>query len=334
MWIVEAVDVFEDGHLSAAARLVEHGTHQLKKQTPPFPGTQEKPVLLVAMPHITLHQASYFDLKPDQAVTFSAANPVRAATLPAGQKLYRVFGGQIAKAKGAFWAPEPPAKDATEGDWRSLNAVEPIWNAGTHVAEMTIQEDCTLQTWFGEIGSQPARSEKGIIKDWWLVGGGQQYFLQSWTPAFDDAVTIKTLGNTPWSDAFLHKTTMPKTEIAINFTPSEGNLAVGAHAHVSVLSNLTDALRLVAKSADDMDAASTMAEAANTVASFANILLADVEQDPKAVEAAIRANLHLGRHIEIDPTLAHASKAIEALQTVIHHAATISHHPKRNATTT
>ncbi len=308
--------------------LVEFGRHQLKKRTPPFPGARENPILRLPMPHITLSEASYFDLKPDQTVTFSAANPVRAVTLAAGQKLYRVFGGQIASANGAFWAPDPPAKDATEGDWRSLNAVELIWNAGTHVAEMTIREGCTLQTWFGEIGSQPARSDKGVIKDWWLVGGGQQYFLQFWTSACDDAVTIKTLGNTPWSDALLHKPMMPKTEIVIDFVRSEENDGVKAHAHVSVLCNLTDALRTVAKSAGDKDAAATMAEAANFVASFANILLADVQNDPKAVEVAIRSNLHLGRHIQIDPRLPHASKAINALQTVIHHAATISHHPK------
>ncbi|WP_296418142.1 hypothetical protein [Pseudooctadecabacter sp.] len=295
--------------------------------TPPFPGARKDPMLLIGMRSIELKEAGYFDLAPSQTVTYSAARPIHAMTLTEGDKLYRVFGGQNkAKAKGGFWAPEAPAKDETEGEWRSTNAVEPVWNAGTHVAELTVKKGCTLQTWFGEIESQPAMNDESeAIPGWWLVGGGPQYFCQSWTEAFGDAVTIKTLGNTPWSTAKEDTPAMPDTEVAIAAQIGDLDTRVEAFAHVATVLRLVDSLRAIASATQDTDEAAHMAAAANTVATSANTLLGNVDKDPQAVDLAIRSNLHLGRFIDIDPAQPNGHAAIGALDAVVRNAAAINH---------
>ncbi|WP_439141181.1 hypothetical protein [Pseudooctadecabacter sp.] len=294
--------------------------------TPPFPGAQKDPMLLIGMRSIELKEDGYFTLAPSQTVTYSAARPVHAMTLNAGDKLYRVFGGKNkAKAKGGFWAPEPPAKDDTEGDWRATNAVEPAWNAGTHVAQLTVKEDCTLQTWFGEIESQPALTDDNkTIDGWWLVGGGQQYFCQFWTKEFDAAVTVETLGNTPWSTAKAAAPAMPAKEVAVVAKVGDLDTNVEAFAHIAALSHLADSLRAVASATDNEDEAAHMAEAANNMANTANVLLSEVDNDPIAVDLGIRSNLGLARYIDIDPAQPNAEAAIGALNAVIHNAAAIN----------
>ena len=117
------------------------------------PGAKKKPMLLLGLPPKTLKAPGYFDLEGNEAKNFTDASP---ETLATGRTLYRVFGGGAGKI-GGYWSPAPPAPNMTEGEWRSENAVELAWNAGTTVVSMTITANNGLQCWTGGIESQPAR---------------------------------------------------------------------------------------------------------------------------------------------------------------------------------
>lgn len=297
----------------------------------PFPGAKKNPMLLIGMPHIELKKPSYFDLAPDQTVTYSAAQKVTPTTLTAGQKLYRVYGGP-AKAAGGFWAPSAPGANESEGDWRGSNAVEPHWNAGTHIVEMTVNAGQQVQTWMGEIESQPALDNTDkAIKDWWLVGGGTQYFFQFWTPAFKNGVTLKPLGGTPWADpravAAVTSGQMPKDTLNLDAKATDLNPQEPIEAHVVAVETLATALRAAAQSLqsqNDADDAAPLAEAANNLIATANQLLKDHGSDEEAAALRVRSQLSLGRVIDIDPAWPQAQQAIAALGSVVRSAAVIS----------
>ncbi|MEO0865075.1 MAG: hypothetical protein AAFY39_10915, partial [Pseudomonadota bacterium] len=237
----------------------------------PFPGAQENPMLLIGLPDRDITATGYFTLLGKQAVTFAKASPI---TLTGGDKLYRVYGGP-ARPKGGFWAPEPPKANTTQGEWRSTNAVEPSWNDGTHVVELTVNAGHALQCWMGEIESQPARNNVDkVIPDWWLVGGGTQYFAQFWTAGFSDAVTLTPQGGTPWADprAVAAVASGPVTAVTCDAQAGDLNPDQPEQAHVGAVIALANVLRASAGAMQDSasEDAAALSMAANNLIQSAN----------------------------------------------------------------
>ncbi|MDJ0821881.1 MAG: hypothetical protein QNJ09_08755 [Paracoccaceae bacterium] len=294
--------------------------------TPPFPGAKENPMLLLGLLPRTI---TFFDLKGDKAKNFTDASPV---ILKPGKQLYRVFGGGAGKI-GGYWSPSPPSPGETEGDWRSENAVEPVWNAGTTVVEMTVKKGKTLQSWTGGIESQPARDDQQkIIKDWFLVGGGTQFYVNSWAKDFTDSLDFKVLGPTPWTaQAPAVSVEEPAQDVALATAPEDLSPETAAEAHVRLVHDLAAALRATAEALRDPavpcapEDVAILRQAANTVTAQANAMLADIGQDDAAVEVAAWAQCSLSRHIEVDPRWPQGRAAEAALEQVVHSAAALSH---------
>ncbi|MGR3494135.1 hypothetical protein [Citreimonas sp.] len=285
--------------------------------TPPIPGAEMNAMLLLGLPDRPLDAEGYFTLLGKQAVTFTGAKPV---TLEPGDKLYRVFGGKAA-AKGGFWAPEAPAPGTTEGAWRASNAVVPAWNDGTEVEALTVKEDAALQCWTGTIESQPAMDKQGVVlPDWWLVGGGTQFFVQFWTPAFTEAVTLDTVGPTPWDapPAPFAQAYVAPVATAADLDPGDP-----VQAHVVEVLALAEALRAMAAALSDAEGA-RMSAAADTVLTTGNTILENQGRDDAMVAVAVRSHLDLGRHIEPDPAWPASGAVDRAVTRVVGSAAALS----------
>jgi hypothetical protein len=292
----------------------------MDRTTEPFPGAKENAMLLIGLPERPLDAPGHFQLTGKQAVTFAGTAPVQPVTLNPGDTLYRVFGGS-AGMRGGFWAPTPPSTGATEGDWRASNAVEPVWNDGTSVASLTVKPGQAVQCWTGIIESQPARNDDGsVYPDWWLVGGGTQFFAQFWTEDFADAVELSDLGPTPWAG-----TARVGDTLAVSLVAAQGDLNTGdpVHEHVRMLATLAEALRATAAAMPGDDGA-PFARAANTLLGSANTILENQGKDDATVKVAIRSDLGLGRHIEPDPSWPTAAQLDRAVTDVVHSAAVLS----------
>lgn len=157
-------------------------------------GAQKNPMLTLANPPAAFPA---WTLPAVQAVNFTVGSITRTELIE-GSQLYRVYGGP-AGMTGAYWSPDKP-DEKTEGAWRSRNAVEPWWNAGTDVALLTVKPGATIHVWSGGITSQPALYANGdVIPEYFLVGGGRQCFVQSWLPEIGGAIDIVPDGKTPWT---------------------------------------------------------------------------------------------------------------------------------------
>lgn len=285
----------------------------------PQPGAKKNPMLSLGMPLRDVTEASWPDLEGKNAVNFISI--AHAFVFPKGETLYRVYGG-AANMKGAYWSPEPPAPGSTEGDWRGSNAIEYNWNAGENVASYTAQNDIKL--WKGGVESQPAQSMDGnILPDYWLVGGGTQFFFPFW---LIDGFTPVACGATPWQATASTSTPVPDALVATagDFDPADKQALQAFRVGL-----LADALRASAEilrqtpTATAQDAEALEGARANLMKS-ANSILSNIGSDPARVNTEVRSQVGLARYLVIDATLPGGDTAGRLLNDVIAGAAELS----------
>ncbi len=285
-------------------------------------GARKNPMLTLANPAKAYPDWS---LPSDQAVNFIAGSIARTE-IPAGAKLYRVYGGP-ARINGAYWSPDKP-DEKTEGDWRSQNAVEPWWNAGTDVAVLTVKDGTSIHVWSGGITSQPALYANGDrIPDYFLVGGGRQCFVQSWLPEIRDAIEIAPDGRTPWKpstdDTYrVTPNVQPSGDVdSLKFTDPVQKVAIYLYEGGTAMRALAKVLDAV--HATDPKAAGGPADmAADNLITLANSILRNLATDPQAARDIAKRAAGLRRVIDIDTSMltgpdAKTAQQADALLTVI-----------------
>jgi len=244
-------------------------------------------------------------LTPDQVVNFTV-NTITRTELSAGSRLYRVWGGPAGQ-RGAYWSPDKP-EETTEGEWRSRNAVEPWWNAGTKLAVLTVKDGASINVWSGGITSQPALYANGErIPDYFLVGGGQQCLVPFWLPDISSAIKIETVpGGIPWEpvepDETYRVTPDVQPSVSINtldFSDPVQQVAIFLYEGGTAMRALAKALDAAHQTRPE--AAGGPADmAADNMITLANAIVRNVATNPKeAIEIARRA-AGLRRVVDID----------------------------------
>lgn len=285
----------------------------------PQPGAQKNPMLNLGMTHRDVEQDGWPKLDKDNAPNFVAnASPVM---FEKGQTLFRVYGGS-AKMNGAYWSPEPPAPKETEAQWRSENAIEYSWNAGQFVASYTATKDIPL--WTGSVEAQPAQSlDNQILPDYWLVGGGPQFFFPYW---LIDGFAAVAVGDTPWAGKADTGPVAPEGLAARvqDVDPADANAAQAfrVSALADAIRASADALRVVGT--DTADEMAALEGAVANLMSSANAILRNLDSDPQLVGAAIRSQVGLARHIRLEAETPGHDEVHRRLGEVIHGAAVIS----------
>lgn len=270
------------------------------------------------MPFRDVTAQGWPDLEAKNAVNFTlGAAPF---VLLKGDTLYRVYGG-AANIKGAYWSPSPPAPGSTEGDWRGSNAIEYSWNSGANVASYTAENDIPL--WKGGVESQPAQSMDSVpLPDYWLVGGGTQFFFPFWL--INNFAPVPC-GPTPWQGAIIAETAGAPAQLvatAADFDPADKQASQAFR-----VSLLADALRhsadILRQTATADDSASLDGVIANLMNS-ANIILNNIGGDPKVVSTEVRSQLGLARYVMIGAETPDGDNATRLLNDVIQGAAELS----------
>jgi len=296
--------------------------------TPTNFGASKNPMLTIANPAVTFPN---WALPADQSVNYIAGTITRTE-LKAGAKLYRVYGGP-ASMTGAYWSPDKPDA-ASEGEWRSVNAVEPWWNAGTHVAELTVNAGSTLHVWAGGITSQPALYANGDkIRDYFLKGGGQQCFVQTWLSDVQQSTTIVAAGDTPWPSAPTDERYRVVPNVrpegdpgTLDFTDPVQHVAIQLYSGGAVMRDLAKVLDKV-HSTNKAAAGGPADMAADNMITLANAVLRNLHGDPEAARHAAMRAAGLRRVINIDTTMLTGADAIvaqqaDAMVTIVVNAAT------------
>ncbi len=156
---------------------------------------------------------------------------------------------------------------------------------------------------------------KQMLPDYWLVGGGTQFFFAHWLiPGFKPV----PCGDTPWAGATQAGAVAAEALVAApsDFDPCDANAAQAFR-----VSALADVLRATAPSSDHQ-AAVLEGAAANLIRS-ANTILTNIGQDPQVVATAVRSQVGLARFVGEGGGL--ASDAIERQVTrVVQGAAVLS----------
>jgi hypothetical protein len=292
----------------------------MSSQTPtPQPGAQKNPMLGLGLPRRDVAADNWITLPDREAVNFTNAKP---HLLKAGDTLYRVYGGSAAIA-GGYWSPQPPASDCTEAQWRSDNAIELAWNDGTHVAQFTATEP--LQVWTGGVESQPAQDMNGNpLPDYWLVGAGTQFWVNSWPkPIFP---TPTTVGPTPWAASPSAAT----NTVALVALPHELDPADAHASQARLVAELALSLQNIAQALDRSSRADDRVSAARLACTVANLkraansLIENLGGAPAILKTMARAQVGLARHVHIDHTWQQAAALHRTLDAVVGGAARLA----------
>lgn len=304
--------------------MLETDTIQGRKQVnsptlTPQPGAQKNPMLGLGLPPRDVAAANWRTLPAREAVNFTHAKP---HLLNAGESLYRVYGG-AAGISGGYWSLNPPASDSTEAQWRRENAVELSWNTGTSVAKFTAT--APLQIWTGGVESQPAQDNEGkTLPDYWLVGEGTQFWVMSYpAPIFP---TPTTVGPTPWATT----ASVPLNAVELVARPEELNTSDPHAVQAKLVAQLAQSLQLIAESlttsssnAGSLAAAQLAFTVANLMRS-ANALIENLGGSPSVLKTMTRAQVGLGRYVQIDHNWKEAAYLNRTLDAVVHGAAKLA----------
>ncbi|OAN73698.1 hypothetical protein A8B78_18160 [Jannaschia sp. EhC01] len=285
----------------------------------PQPGAQQNPMLSLSMLDRDVTVTGWPLLPAKEAQNFIAN--AQAYVLPKGQTLYRVFGG-TAGDKGAYWSPAPPAPGSTEAEWRRTNAIEYSWNTGEFVVSYTAEADIHL--WKGGVESKPAQDmQKQMLPDYWLVGGGTQFFFANWLiPGFKPVPE----GKTPWAGTTQAGAVAPEPLAA---TPADFDPADALAAQAFRVSALADALRASAEAlratpaGSEADAAALEGASANLISS-ANTILNNIGKDPKMVSAAVQSQLGLARNVGLGAGIGASETVDRQVTEIVRGAAVLS----------
>jgi hypothetical protein len=283
----------------------------------PQPGAEKNPMLALGLPARDVTADNWITLPLREAPNFTRAKP---HLLKPGDTLYRVYGGG-ASMSGGYWSPHPPAADCTEAQWRKENAIELSWNAGTDVAKFTVEDGQPLQVWTGGVESQPAQDLNGNpLPDYWLVGEGTQFWVKSFpAPIFPKPTRV---GPTPW---IASRQTVLKA-VALLAQPDELDPADGHASQARLVAQLALSLESIA---DALSQKSGVADAAlaTTVANLkraANSLVENLGGAPDTLKTMARAQVGLGRHVQIDAAWQDAPALNRTLDAVVSGAARLA----------